>query len=148
VGQAFEAHGAVYWTAASVGDKFEVRRPYSIRTGKGKAEAGTSGMAAQLAANAKEGRELNDRGGGRVDVIIADIVATAGLMKAAAEAEPTSPFHASNLVLYFDEPNMGVHLNPKVTPSPPASLKSLCSAVFCQCTHAFRRRPLHLSHAT
>lgn len=114
VGQAFEAHGAVYWTAASVGDKFEVRRPYSIRTGKGKAEAGTSGMAAQLAANAKEGRELNDRGGGRVDVIIADIVATAGLMKAAAEAEPTSPFHASNLVLYFDEPNMGVHLNPKV----------------------------------
>eukprot|EP00873_Tetraselmis_striata_P007608 jgi/Tetstr1/427872/TSEL_017949.t1 len=123
VGQAFEAHGAVYWTAASVGDQFQIRRPYSIRTKRGGGNAGTSSMADQLAVNMKEGKENSDRGNGRVDVIIADIVATAGLMKTAHKIEPTSPFHASNIVLYFDEPNMGVHLNPKVKDTVAAILK-------------------------
>jgi hypothetical protein len=31
-----------------------------------------------------------------------------------SQEEPKSTFHNSNIVLYFDEPNMGVHLNPKV----------------------------------
>ena len=41
-------------------------------------------------------------------------MATAALVKASREAEPHSSFAAPNLVLYFDEPNMGIHLDPQV----------------------------------
>eukprot|EP00192_Tetraselmis_astigmatica_P001161 CAMPEP_0117697634 /NCGR_PEP_ID=MMETSP0804-20121206/29346_1 /TAXON_ID=1074897 /ORGANISM="Tetraselmis astigmatica, Strain CCMP880" /LENGTH=1323 /DNA_ID=CAMNT_0005511923 /DNA_START=85 /DNA_END=4056 /DNA_ORIENTATION=+ len=114
VGQSFEAHGVVYWTAAFDGNKYQVRRPYSIRTTRTKGDAGSTGMAEQLEKNRVEGKENRDRGGGKPDVIIADIQATAALMEAACEADPKSFYHSANVVLYFDEPNMGVHLSPKV----------------------------------
>jgi preprotein translocase subunit Sec61beta len=34
-------------------------------------------------------------------------------MRASKEAPPSAFFHASNLLLYFDEPNMGLELDPR-----------------------------------
>ena len=124
VGQECEAHGVVYWTAAAVGDliQFEVRRPYSIRTTREKgadvAKAGTSDMLSQLRFAEEIGKRLNDRpaagehSGGRPEVIVADVFATAALLKASREdlgaKHSLSP---ANILLYFDEPNMGLHLS-------------------------------------
>jgi len=47
-------------------------------------------------------------------VIIADIYTTAAIMRAAQDLGSDSPFRADNLVLFFDEPNMGIHLDPAV----------------------------------
>lgn len=124
VGQECEAHGVVYWTAAAVGDltKYEVRRPYSIRTqrekGPDQARAGTSSMAEQIKFAAEAGDRLKDRPavgetkGGRPEVVIADVFATAALL-AAVKAGDLKPFGMTkhNVILYFDEPNMGLHLS-------------------------------------
>ena len=113
VGQECEAHAAVYWTAARDGNDFQVRRPYSIRTKRTKDErsSGKGSMAEQLALIHALGTERNDRGGGTPSLIVADVYAAAALCAAAAEAKPNSPFHSSRLVLYLDEPNMGIHLS-------------------------------------
>lgn len=124
VGQECEAHGVVYWTAAAVGDltKYEVRRPYSIRTqrekGPDQARAGTSSMAEQIKFAGEAGDRLKDRPsvgdtkGGRPEVVIADVFATAALLAAVKTGE-LKPFGLTkhNVVLYFDEPNMGLHLS-------------------------------------
>lgn len=44
-------------------------------------------MAEQLAQNRKEGKANRDRGGGKPDVIVADIMATAALMQTASEVQ-------------------------------------------------------------
>lgn len=114
VGQECEAHAVVYWTAAKDGDLYQVRRPYSIRTKREK-DLGTHGrgsMKEQLELAHSRGKDANDRGGGTPAVIVADVHATAALVAAAAdEMERNSPFHATRLVLYLDEPNMGIHLS-------------------------------------
>ena len=35
------------------------------------------------------------------------------VMQAAQEAPPSAVYHASNLLLYLDEPNMGLRLHPR-----------------------------------
>lgn len=60
-----------------------------------------------------QGMRSNDIGGGHPAVIIADIDSTAALMAAAAEAPPSAFYHSSNLLLYLDEPNMGLELDPR-----------------------------------
>ena len=57
---------------------------------------------------------MGDLGGGKPNVIIADIYATAGLVRAAAAAHPGEFYHSSKLLLYLDEPNMGIHLDGQV----------------------------------
>ncbi|GIL69488.1 hypothetical protein Vretifemale_410 [Volvox reticuliferus] len=114
VGQECEAHGVVYWTAARDGDFFQVRRPYSIRTKRGDGRTGAGTMKQQLDEVYKRGAMYDDLGGGKPDVIIADIYATAALMQTAAEASADKFYRSSNLVLYLDEPNMGIHLEMKV----------------------------------
>ncbi|GFR46755.1 hypothetical protein Agub_g8380, partial [Astrephomene gubernaculifera] len=115
VGQECEAHGVIYWTAASDGELFQVRRPYSIRTKRGdKGSVGAGSMRSQLEECALRGSRNDDLGGGKPDVIIADIFATAELVRAAREAPPGSFYHSHFLVLYLDEPNMGLHLNEEV----------------------------------
>ncbi len=55
----------------------------------------------------------------RAQIIIADIEAAAALMELAKELDnPADPMHeqlgdfaASNLILFYDEPNMGLQLN-------------------------------------
>ncbi|EFJ42340.1 hypothetical protein VOLCADRAFT_97614 [Volvox carteri f. nagariensis] len=114
VGQECEAHGVVYWTAARDGDFFQVRRPYSIRTKRGGGSTGAGTMRQQLEENAKRGATNEDLGGGKPDVIIADIYATAALVQVASEAPHDAFYRSSNLVLYLDEPNMGIHLDKEV----------------------------------
>eukprot|EP00983_Pelagomonas_calceolata_P125914 1161252-Pelagomonas_calceolata.AAC.10 len=63
-----------------------------------------------------QGINSHDIGGGHPSVIIADIDSTAALMKAAREAPPSSFYHSTNLLLYLDEPNMGLQLDPRVYP--------------------------------
>ncbi|GLI62681.1 hypothetical protein VaNZ11_005357, partial [Volvox africanus] len=111
VGQECEAHGVVYWTAARDGELFQVRRPYSIRTKRGGGSTGTGSMRQQLEENYKRGATSDDLGGGKPDVIIADIYATAALVQTASEAPADKFYRSSNLVLYLDEPNMGIHLH-------------------------------------
>ena len=127
VGQECEAHAAVYWTASREGDAFQVRRPYSIRTkrdkGAPKGGAGSGTMAAQLADARARGTEANDRGGGTPSLIIADVYAVAALCAAAAAEPRSSPFHSSRLVLYLDEPNMGIHLSADAA----SVVKSICA---------------------
>ena len=131
VGQECEAHAAPYWTAArdhsGDGTLHQVRRPYSIRDkarnrkamrakaaiGE-KLSAGSGTIEQQLEYAADVGYKLKDRGAGKPDIIIADLNTTASLMKAAATAAPGSFYHKNNLLLYFDEPNMGIHLDPNV----------------------------------
>ncbi|GLC46094.1 hypothetical protein PLESTB_001033400 [Pleodorina starrii] len=114
VGQECEAHGVVYWTAARDGDFYQVRRPYSIRTKRGGGSTGAGTMRQQLEENAKRGAMFDDLGGGKPDVIIADIYATAALVQTASEAPADEFYRSSNLVLYLDEPNMGIHLDREV----------------------------------
>lgn len=134
VGQECEAHGVVYWTAAAVGDltKYEVRRPYSIRTqrekGPDQARAGTSSMAEQIKFAGEAGDRLKDRPavgdskGGRPEVIIADVFATAALLAAVKTGELKGlGLTKHSVVLYFDEPNMGLHLS-KATADAAASI--------------------------
>eukprot|EP00899_Mesostigma_viride_P013954 jgi/Mesvir1/2255/Mv19302-RA.1 len=113
VGQSCEAHKIVYWSASKNGDLYQVRRPYSIRTKKGEGTAGTGTMKEQLDLIVATGARNKDRGtpSGRPDMIVADLQATAALL-ATAQSEPEdSYFHTSKIVLYFDEPNMGIHLD-------------------------------------
>ncbi|KAG2448292.1 hypothetical protein HYH02_006876 [Chlamydomonas schloesseri] len=118
VGQECEAHRIVYWTAASVGEVFQVRRPYSIRTRKDTtkrdARVASGPMQEQLMECERKGVQLCDRGGGVPEVIIADIRATAALLAEAHACRSTSFFHWRRLVLYLDEPNMGLHLDPQL----------------------------------
>jgi hypothetical protein len=116
VGQECEAHGVVYWTAARDGALYQVRRPYSIRTKREKDQrgGGSGPMPEQLAACRKRGEDANDRNvvaPGVPSVIVADVYATAALCATAAAEPPGSPFHASRIVLYLDEPNMGIHMS-------------------------------------
>lgn len=116
VGQECEAHNVVYWTAAKDGDAYQVRRPYSIRTKREKdlGSHGKGSMKEQLDLVHARGKDANDRGAGTPSVIVADVHATAALLAACgdpAQIERNSPFHASRLVLYLDEPNMGIHLS-------------------------------------
>jgi len=131
VGQECEAHAAPYWTAArdSSGDgsMHQVRRPYSIRDrarnrkamrakaaiGE-KMSAGSGTVESQLEYAADIGYKLKDHGAGKPDIIIADLNTTAALLKAAHAAKDTCFYHQNNLLLYFDEPNMGIHLDPNV----------------------------------
>jgi hypothetical protein len=131
VGQECEAHAAPYWTAArdhsGDGTLHQVRRPYSIRDkarnrkamrakaaiGE-KLSAGSGTIEQQLEYAADVGYKLKDRGAGKPDIIIADLNTTASLLKAAASAPEGSFYHKNNLLLYFDEPNMGIHLDPNV----------------------------------
>jgi hypothetical protein len=131
VGQECEAHAAPYWTAArdhsGDGTMHQVRRPYSIRDkarnrkamrakaaiGE-KLSAGSGTVEQQLEYAAKVGFQLKDRGAGKPDIIIADLNTTASLLKAANAAPEGSFYHKENLLLYFDEPNMGIHLDPNV----------------------------------
>jgi len=131
VGQECEAHAAPYWTAArdhsGDGTLHQVRRPYSIRDkarnrkamrakaaiGE-KLSAGSGTIEQQLEYAADVGYKLKDRGAGKPDIIIADLNTTASLLKAAHNAKPESFYHKNNLLLYFDEPNMGIHLDPNV----------------------------------
>eukprot|EP00854_Cymbomonas_tetramitiformis_P004045 gene4045-5018_t len=117
VGQECEAHNLVYWTAAKDGQLHQVRRPYSIRTRKPPkgAETGQSGtMKEQLDATSLNGRDLRDRGHGKPGIIIADIHSTAAILEVTKSELPTSTFSARNVVLYFDEPNMGIHQDPDI----------------------------------
>lgn len=130
VGQECEAHAAPYWTAArdhSAEGLCQVRRPYSIRDkarnrkalrakaaiGE-KLTAGSGPIEQQLEYAADVGFKLKDRGAGKPDIIIADLNTTASLLKAAHNAKESSFYHKNNLLLYFDEPNMGIHLDPNV----------------------------------
>ena len=131
VGQECEAHAAPYWTAArdhsGDGTLHQVRRPYSIRDkarnrkalrakaaiGE-KLSAGSGTIEQQLEYAADVGYKLKDRGAGKPDIIIADLNTTASLLKAAHAAKESSFYHKNNLLLYFDEPNMGIHLDPNV----------------------------------
>ena len=133
VGQECEAHAAPYWTAArdhsGDGTLHQVRRPYSIRDkarnrkamrakaaiGE-KLSAGSGTVEQQLEYAADVGYKLKDRGAGKPDIIIADLNTTASLLKAAANAPEGSFYHKNNLLLYFDEPNMGCLLY--TSPSP------------------------------
>ena len=126
VGQQCEAHQLVYWTAARDGELHQVRRPYSVRNPnirrlrpdewqKYKGHQGTSGtIDEQFALISEVSKALLDKGNGRPGVIIADIMSTVSILKAAREQPHDSWYHHSRIVLYFDEPNMGVHLDPNV----------------------------------
>lgn len=61
-----------------------------------------------------QGVQFCDRGGGVPEVVIADIRATAGLLAAAHACQADRFYHWRRLVLYLDEPNMGLHLDPQV----------------------------------
>ena len=131
VGQECEAHNLVYWTAAKAGDrKFQVRRPYSIRTKRNrdikedseaakliqqleKGSMGSGPIEAQLHLARRLGEELMDRGNGQPDVIVADVHATAEMLawSRANVDDVSNRFHRANLLLYYDEPNMGIHLD-------------------------------------
>ena len=131
VGQECEAHAVPYWTAArdNTGDGtlHQVRRPYSIRDkarnkkalraaraiGE-KVSAGSGTIQQQLEYAADVGYKLKDHGAGKPDIIIADLNTTAALLKASKAESPTSFYHESKILLYFDEPNMGIHLDPNV----------------------------------
>ena len=131
VGQECEAHAVPYWTAArdSTGDGtlHQVRRPYSIRDkarnkkalraaraiGE-KVSAGSGTIQQQLEYAADVGYKLKDHGAGKPDIIIADLNTTAALLKACKEESSSSFYHESKILLYFDEPNMGIHLDPNV----------------------------------
>ena len=131
VGQECEAHAVPYWTAArdNTGDGtlHQVRRPYSIRDkarnkkalraaraiGE-KVSAGSGTIQQQLEYAADVGYKLKDHGAGKPDIIIADLNTTAALLKACKEESSSSFYHESKILLYFDEPNMGIHLDPNV----------------------------------
>jgi len=131
VGQECEAHAVPYWTAArdhsGDGSFHQVRRPYSIRDkarnkkavraaraiGE-KVSAGSGTIQQQLQYAADVGFKLKDHGAGKPDIIIADLHTTASMLKAAALENESSFFHSSKILLYFDEPNMGIHLDPNV----------------------------------
>ena len=131
VGQECEAHAVPYWTAArdNTGDGtlHQVRRPYSIRDkarnkkalraaraiGE-KVSAGSGTIQQQLEYAADVGHKLKDHGAGKPDIIIADLNTTAALLKACKEESSSSFYHESKILLYFDEPNMGIHLDPNV----------------------------------
>ena len=131
VGQECEAHAVPYWTAArdhsGDGTLHQVRRPYSIRDkarnkkalraaraiGE-KVSAGSGTIQQQLEYAADVGYKLKDHGAGKPDIIIADLNTTASLLKAAALENESSFYHSSKILLYFDEPNMGIHLDPNV----------------------------------
>jgi hypothetical protein len=53
-----------------------------------------------------------DRGLGKPDVIVADVYTTAALLEA-SRTHPDSFFASDKLVLYFDEPNMGIQVRPQ-----------------------------------
>ncbi|KAG1668607.1 hypothetical protein FOA52_001476 [Chlamydomonas sp. UWO 241] len=112
VGQECEAHGVVYWTAAKDNDVYSVRRPYSIRTKRGeKGGTGVGPMKDQLDKCEGQGREHHDQGGGRPAFIVSDIYSTAAILRVAAKADPDDFYHHTKILLYFDEPNMGIHLD-------------------------------------
>ena len=131
VGQECEAHAVPYWTAArdNTGDGtlHQVRRPYSIRDkarnkkalraaraiGE-KVSAGSGTIQQQLEYAADVGYKLKDHGAGKPDIIIADLNTTAALLKACKEESSSSFYNESKILLYFDEPNMGIHLDPNV----------------------------------
>ena len=131
VGQECEAHAVPYWTAArdasGDGTLHQVRRPYSIRDkarnkkalraaraiGE-KVSAGSGTIQQQLEYAADVGYKLKDHGAGKPDIIIADLNTTGALLKAAAQESESSFYHQSKILLYFDEPNMGIHLDPNV----------------------------------
>jgi len=131
VGQECEAHAVPYWTAArdnsGDGTLHQVRRPYSIRDkarnkkalraaraiGE-KVSAGSGTIQQQLEYAADVGYKLKDHGAGKPDIIIADLNTTAALLKAGAAEQESSFYHQSKILLYFDEPNMGIHLDPNV----------------------------------
>ena len=54
-----------------------------------------------------------DRGNGQPDVIVADVHATAEMLawSRANVDDVSNRFHRANLLLYYDEPNMGIHLD-------------------------------------
>ena len=126
VGQQCEAHQLVYWTAARDGDLHQVRRPYSVRNPnvrrlrpeehqKYKYAQGTSGtIDEQFALMTEVSKALLDKGNGKPGVIIADIMSTVSILKAAKQQQHDSWYHSSRIVLYFDEPNMGVHLDQNI----------------------------------
>ncbi|KAG2492968.1 hypothetical protein HYH03_008875 [Edaphochlamys debaryana] len=115
VGQECEAHRVVYWTAARDGDLFQVRRPYSVRSQRNKGgSAGTGTMKDQLEACSLQAVQNKDLGGGKPGVIIADVHATAALAAAGRQARRDAFYAAKNLVLYLDEPNMGLGLDSEV----------------------------------
>tara|TARA_B100001173_G_scaffold80170_1_gene68471 strand:- start:641 stop:3682 length:3042 start_codon:yes stop_codon:yes gene_type:complete len=131
VGQECEAHAVPYWTAArdNTGDgtMTQVRRPYSIRDkarnkkavraaraiGE-KVSAGSGTVEQQLEYAADIGFKLKDHGAGKPDIIIADLNTTARILEAAKKQPESSFYNQSKILLYFDEPNMGIHLDPKV----------------------------------
>lgn len=61
-----------------------------------------------------QGVSRSDLGGGVPSVIIADLAATAALAAAARAAPVGSFYHHSRLLLFLDEPNMGVQLDGEV----------------------------------
>ena len=102
-----------------------VRTPSAIRRATGRrcarrlrsarSSARASGtIEQQLEYAADVGYKLKDRGAGKPDIIIADLNTTASLLKAAHNAKESSFYHKNNILLYFDEPNMGIHLDPNV----------------------------------
>lgn len=75
-----------------------------------------------------QGNRLNDLGKGQPQVIIADIFATAAIVRAAQLASPDQFFHSSRLLLYLDEPNMGIHMDPQVRARTAVQRCSICTA--------------------
>lgn len=66
--------------------------------------------------NHTQGENFNDKLGAdgskaKPDMIVADIYATAQILRVAASVPADHPLHASKMVLYFDEPNMGIDLD-------------------------------------
>jgi len=135
VGQECEAHGVVYWTAARDGNLHQVRRPYSVRFAvrkrreqaqalanpekaalvtEAKKSAGSGTIEQQMFKAMDNGKLLQDRGLGKPDVIVADVYTTAALLEASRQ-HAGSFFGPDKLVLYFDEPNMGIQLEPAVS---------------------------------
>jgi len=131
VGQECEAHAVPYWTAArdnsGDGTLSQIRRPYSIRDkarnkkalraaraiGE-KVSAGSGTVEQQLDYTADIGAKLKDHGAGKADIIIADLNTTARILEASKKQPESSFYHQSKVLLYFDEPNMGIHLDPNV----------------------------------
>ena len=128
VGREVVAGRIAYWIITTVlrrvvnGDQeyleehFELRRPYAIRKAgafekKNVDELPGPTMKEQLEYAIHRGRAMGDVCGGRPEMIVADYRATAALMELAHTPEAPAEFRAHNLVLFYDEPNMGLHVD-------------------------------------
>jgi len=82
-----------------------------VRTQKGGAPSGSGTIKRQMELAETKARETNDRGKGRPELILCDINATGSFLNAGSAESELSWYHPSKLLLYFDEPNMGIHLD-------------------------------------